>query len=180
VKADLGQIDGPDKFLTQMKSLTSGELKIDILVNNAGKAVSKTLTEMTVGFYNDIFNVNVSGLVFLTKAMLPFLQPQGRIINISSIAARTGLAGNSAYGASKAAVEGLTRNFAAELGKNGTTVNAVSPGPVPSDMLDSILDKELVNSIAARTPIGNRIAVEEEVPNIVAWLASPGASWVTG
>lgn len=180
MKANLGQLDGPEKFLDQLKNITSGEPKIDILVNNAGMGGLKPLAETTPKDYDDIFNVNVRGVLLLTLAIRPFLQPQGRVVNLSSVAARFGMAGGSVYGASKAALEGLTRNWAAELGINGTTVNAVSPGPVPSDMLDASMNKELLQSVMAQTPVENRIATEEEIPNIVAWLASPGASWVTG
>lgn len=164
----------------QLKGLTGGEPKIDILVNNAGMGGVKPLTEVTPAHYDSIFNINVRGVLLLTAAICPFLQPRGRIVNISSVAARRGMDAGSVYGASKAALEGLTRSWAAELGANGTTVNGVSPGPVPSDMLDANFDVEAINAFRSQTPIENRIATEEEIPNIVAWLASPGASWVTG
>lgn len=180
MKANVGQLDGPEKFVTQLRSLTSGEPKIDILVNNAGVGGLKPLAEITPEYYDDIFNVNVRGALLLTVAVRPFLQPHGRIVNISSAAARAALPGGSVYGASKAALEGMTRSWATELGLNGTTVNAVSPGPVPSDMLDASMQTELLKVVMAQTPVENRIATEEEIPNIVAWLASPGASWVTG
>lgn len=180
VKANLGQLDGPEKFVAQLKSLTIDEPKIDILVNNAGMGGLKPLAEITPNDYDDIFSVNVRGVLLLTVAIRPFLQPHGRIVNLSSVAARSGLPGGSVYAASKAALEGLTRAWGAELGVNGTTVNAVSPGPVPSDMLDAHLDHDVLKTIKAQTPVENRIATEEEIPNIVAWLASPAASWVTG
>lgn len=155
---------------------------MDILVNNAGMSGMTPLHEITPKHYDDIFNVNVRGVLLLTVAIRPFLQPHGRIVNISSVAARTGMPAGSIYAASKAALEGLTRGWAAELGGNGTTVNGVSPGPVPSDMLNEHADEMRVylDRIKAQTPIENRIATEEEIPNIVAWLASPAASWVTG
>lgn len=184
IQANIGQLDGPEKFVAQLKSLTGGEPKIDILVNNAGVGGLKPLAELTANDYDDIFNVNVRGVLLLTVAVRPFLQPRGRVVNISSVAARGGLPGGSVYAASKAALEGLTRGWAAELGADGTTVNAVSPGPVPSDMLDASLGqeslKETLEAIKRQTPLENRIATEEEIPNIVAWLASPAASWVTG
>lgn len=180
VKANLGQLDGPEKFVAQLKSLANGEPKIDILVNNAGMGGLKSMAEITPSHYDDIFNVNVRGVLLLTLAIRPFLQPHSRIVNISSVAARSALPGGSVYAASKAALEGLTRGWAAELGVNGTTVNAVSPGPILSDMLNASVNEEVLNMWKAQTPVENRIATEEEVPNIVAWLASPAASWVTG
>lgn len=166
--------------MRQLRGLAAGEPKIDILVNNAGMGGLTPLAEVTPAHYDRIFDVNVRGVLFLTVALRPFIQPRGRIVNISSVAARSGMPGGSVYAASKAALEGLTRSWAAELGASGTTVNGVSPGPVPSDMLDANMDHELLEGIKKQTPIENRIATEEEIPNIVAWLASPGASWVTG
>lgn len=180
VKADLGQLDGPDKFVAQLRSLAAGEPKIDILVNNAGTGALKPLAEITPTHYDDIFNVNVRGVLLLTVAIRPLVPPRGRIVNLSSVTARSGTPGASVYAASKAALEGLTRCWSTELGANGTTVNAVSPGPVPSDMLAENIDDEKLRDIKTQTPLENRIATEEEIPNIVAWLASPAASWVTG
>lgn len=182
IKANLGQLDGPEKFVAQLKSLTAGEPKIDILINNAGMGGMTPIAEITPAHYDEIFNVNVRGVLLLTVAIQPFLQPHSRIVNISSVAARSGMPAGSIYAASKAALEGLTRGWAAELGGNGTTVNGVSPGPVPSDMLNEHKDEMRVylDRIKAQTPAENRIATEEEIPNIVAWLVSPAASWVTG
>jgi 3-oxoacyl-[acyl-carrier protein] reductase len=180
VKANLGELDGPAMFVDQLRAVTSGEPKIDILVNNAGMGGGKPLAELTPDFYDAIFNVNVKGLLFLTQAIQPFLQPKARIINLSSVGARLGRAGGNVYSASKAAVEALTRSMAAELGVTGTTVNAVSPGPVPSDMMENTMSKDFLKTIMAQTPIERRLPTEEEVPNIIAWLASPAASWVTG
>lgn len=140
----------------------------------------RPLADVTPEFYDQVFNVNVRAALFLTKEIQPFLQPKGRIINISSIAARSGRPQESVYAASKAALEGLTRSTAGELGISGTTVNAVSPGPVPSDMLDSHVPAEVLKVVVERTPLEKRMPTEEEIPNIVAWLASPAASWVTG
>ncbi|KAG8164859.1 hypothetical protein KVR01_005134 [Diaporthe batatas] len=180
IKANLGQLDGPDNFVAQLKSLSGGEPKVDILVNNAGVTSITPLAEITSKQYDEVFNVNVRGLLLLTVAIRPFIQPRGRIINLSSVAARATLSASCIYSASKAAVEGFTRAWAAEIGGNGTTVNAVSPGPVPSDMMETSLDKQILQYIKSQTAIENRIATEQEIPNIVAWLASPASSWVTG
>ena len=110
--------------------------------------------------------------------MLPHLRAPGRIINISSVGAREGYPGTGTYAASKAALEGFTRSWAVELGKNGTTVNAVNPGPVKSEMLDQV-DPKTVEAQRQKTPIENRVGTAEEVAEIVAFLAEPRSSWVS-
>ena len=107
------------------------------------------------------------------------MPPASRIINISSVGSRAGFSGLSVYCSSKAALEGLTRCWAAELSHNGTTVNAVNPGPVQSAMLDNI-PKEIVAAQKAATPIEHRVGTAEEIAAIVGWLAGEESRWVTG
>ncbi|GIK04013.1 hypothetical protein Aspvir_008088 [Aspergillus viridinutans] len=107
--------------------------KIDILVNNAGVSQCKNLVETTHEDISSVVDINVYGLMSMTRAVIPHLAP-GRIINLSSVAARREASGFSVYSASKAAVEGFTRSLAYELGPAGCTVNAVEPGAVGSDM----------------------------------------------
>jgi len=141
--------------------------------------ITKSLAEITAQDYEAIYNVNLRGVILMTQAVLPHLKPRSRIINISSVGGRAGFANLSLYTSSKAALEGLTRSWAAELGANGTTVNAVAPGPVQSEMLDSI-PKEIVDMQKANTPVEKRVGTSEEVANVVSWLAASDASWVSG
>lgn len=113
----------------------------------------------------------------MVQAVLPHLRRPGRIINISSVGARAGYAGVGVYSASKAALEGFTRNWAAELGMDGTTVNAVNPGPVKSEMLDKVPD-ELIAPQKEATAIEKRVGTPEEIAEIVAFLAETRSSWV--
>ena len=115
----------------------------------------------------------------MLQAVLPHLRRPGRIINISSVGARAGYAATGTYSASKAALEGYTRNWAAELGKDGTTVNAVNPGPVQSEMLDQV-SPEIVEPQKRATFVEQRLGTPEEVAAIVAFLAEEGSSWVSG
>ena len=115
----------------------------------------------------------------MTQAVIPFLPPNGRIVNLSSVGARANFENVSLYAASKAAVEGFTRTWATDLGGNGTTVNAIAPGPVPSELLDKF-PPELIEGQKKATAVGKRIGSVEEVANIAAWLASPESSWVSG
>lgn len=113
----------------------------------------------------------------MLQAVLPHLRKPGRIINISSVGARAGYPGVGTYAASKGALEGFTRNWAAELGKDGTTVNAVNPGPITSEMLDQV-DPEVVAPQKQATLVEQRVGRPEEVAHIVGFLAEPRSSWV--
>jgi 3-oxoacyl-[acyl-carrier protein] reductase len=107
------------------------------------------------------------------------MPPQSRIINISSVGARSGFAELSLYTSSKAALEGLTRSWAGELGGNGTTVNAVAPGPVKSAMLDSI-PEAIVKAQMDGTPVEKRVGEPREISSVVSWLAGEESGWVSG
>jgi 3-oxoacyl-[acyl-carrier protein] reductase len=175
-------VEGPESIIESCKALPSRsgtELKIDILVNNAGVEVVKGLGNITTEDYNKVYDLNVRGTILMTQAVLPYLPPGGRIINISSVGSRAGFKHLSLYCSSKAAIEGLTRCWAAELGHNGTTVNAVNPGPVESEMLANI-PEEIVEEQKRATPIENRLGTVEEVAAVVAWLAGNESRWVTG
>jgi 3-oxoacyl-[acyl-carrier protein] reductase len=161
------------------RSHSGTELKIDILVNNAGVEVVKGLGNITPEDYSKVYDLNVRGTILMTQAVLPYLPPRGRIINISSVGSRAGFKDLSLYCSSKAAIEGLTRCWAAELGHNGTTVNAVNPGPVESEMLANI-PKDIVEGQKKATPIENRLGTVEEVAAVVGWLAGNESRWVTG
>jgi 3-oxoacyl-[acyl-carrier protein] reductase len=172
-------IEGPQQIVDQLREATGNNLAVNILVNNAGVEKVKSLAEQSVDDYNTVFNVNVRGVILMTQAVLPYLQPKGRVINISSVAARAAFAQLGLYCASKAAVEGLTRVWATELGHNGTTVNAVCPGPVKTDMLDNI-PKEIIEMQKKQTPVENRLGMPQEVSDIVAWLAGDESGWISG
>jgi 3-oxoacyl-[acyl-carrier protein] reductase len=143
VCVDLRQATAADQILEAVKLWKGEEVKIDILVNNAGVELAKKLGNITPGDFARVYDLNVRAPLLLTQALLPYIPPHSRIINISSVGSRAAFAGLGVYCSSKAALEGLTRCWAAELGGNGTTVNAVNPGPVESEMLNNI-PKEIV------------------------------------
>ncbi|KIX09927.1 uncharacterized protein Z518_01008 [Rhinocladiella mackenziei CBS 650.93] len=177
VRADLGDITSPAHIVKSTTSAFGPD--IHILVNNAALQVTKSLSEIATEDYERLYNVNIRGAIFMTQAVLPHLRPQSRIINISSVGGRAGFASLSLYTSSKAALEGFTRSWAAELGGDGTTVNAVAPGPVQSEMLNTI-PTEIVEMQKANTPVGKRVGESIEVARVVSWLASNEASWVSG
>lgn len=183
VQADLRHPDAPGQILAAtFKAFQTADkdTKIDILVNNAGVSLCKNLVESSQEDISSVFDINVYGLINMTRAVIPHLHNPGRIINLSSVAARRGSPGFSVYSASKAAVEGFTRSLACELGPVGCTVNAVQPGAVESDMLRQEVPSAVVAYIQENTPLGNRIAIPEDIARVVTFLAGEGAGWVTG
>jgi 3-oxoacyl-[acyl-carrier protein] reductase len=183
VQADLRHPDAPAQVLAATFDAFPSENKdnkIDILVNNAGVSLCKNLVETTDNDISSVFDINVYGLMSMSRAVIPHLRAPGRIINLSSVAARRGSPGFSVYSASKAAVEGFTKSLACELGPVGCTVNAVQPGAVESDMLRREVPEQVVAYIQENTPLGNRIAIPEDIARVVTFLAGEGAGWVTG
>jgi 3-oxoacyl-[acyl-carrier protein] reductase len=171
IVSKVADLDGP--------KLETGKYVIDILVNNAGVELVKHLGTITPEDFESVYSLNVRATLLMTQAVLPHLPAGGRIINISSVGARYGFAGLSIYCSSKAAVEGLTRCWAAELGKNGTTVNCVNPGPVQTALMDNIPTK-IIEKQKESTPIEYRSGTVDNIARIVAWLAGEDSRWITG
>ncbi|KAI9666454.1 MAG: hypothetical protein M1821_004390 [Bathelium mastoideum] len=177
IQADLRSLESPGKIVSETTKAFGNA--IDILVNNAGVEIGGALQDLTPEMFASVFDVNVRAVVFMSQAVQPHLRRPGRIINISSVGGRYGFPNFALYGASKGAVEQLTRNLAGELGADGHTVNAVAPGPTASDMLDD-LPKEMVEWQVQHTPMEHRLGTAEDVALIVAWLAEGQSRWVTG
>jgi 3-oxoacyl-[acyl-carrier protein] reductase len=150
------------------------------LINNAALGSDGLLPTMHNREIEDVIRVNVTSPIVLTKYLVrPMLSArQGRIVNISSIVARTGYRGLAAYGASKAAIEGFTRSFARDIGSRGITVNAVAPGFLETDMTSSLQPSNL-ERIKNRSAL-NRFATTSEVAESVAFLLSDAAGSITG
>ncbi|KAJ9612105.1 hypothetical protein H2200_003702 [Cladophialophora chaetospira] len=157
---------------------------IDIIVNNAGYGENALLQDLTHESWDAMMDINVRFPVFLLKAALPHLGKAPRIVNISSVAARSGPPMMTAYASSKAALEGATRVFARELGQRyNLTANCVNPGPVATDMWLRDTAPELLagwEKLQAGTPAGDRIATTDDIAQIVAFLASECSRWSTG
>ena len=152
---------------------------IDVLVNNAGVVSHMPLRDTTVEEFASVYDLNVRGTFLMSKAVVPHLRAPGRIINISSVGGRAGFAEMGAYCSSKAAVEGYTRSWAAELGQDGHTVNAVVPGPVESEMLDWV-PEEVKDMQKKTTPVQSRFGTVDDIAQVVGFLAEEGSRWVSG
>ena len=152
--------------------------RLDILVNNAGVFILGPIDQTGIKQYDTTFNVNVRGLFAATVAAAKHMGEGGRIIQIGSINAdRVPFPGAAVYGASKAAVHGLTRGFARDLGPRGITINTVQPGPVDTDLNPD--GSEFSAGLKALMAIP-RYAKGDDVAGLVLFLAGPDAAMITG
>jgi 3-oxoacyl-[acyl-carrier protein] reductase len=177
IQSDIREPFAPKHIVDETINAFGGN--IDILVNNAGVELVKPLNDITIEDFSFVYDLNVRGPMLMVQAVLPHLRAPGRIINISSVGARYGFRDLSVYCSSKAALEGLTRCWAAELGAAGHTVNAVNPGPVQTQLMDKI-PKDYIQMQKAQTPVENRLGTVDDIAQIVAWLADEGSRWISG
>ncbi len=154
--------------------------RLDILVNNAGIVIDGLLVRMKEVDWECLIDTNLKGMLNCCQAASrPMIkQKWGRIVNILSLAGEMGNAGQVAYGATKAAVLGLTKSLARELGSRNICVNAVSPGLIETDMTASLED-EVKGKIRGQIPLG-RVGRPEDVAGAVFFLVSPEADYITG
>lgn len=157
----------------------SGGGRIDILVNNAAVADFGRLEQIDDALYARQLDINLCAPLFLTQKVVPHTGEGGRVINISSITAHVAVPGAAVYAATKAGLEALTRVAAAELGPRRITVNVVASGPVETDMLRTQVTPHVRDAMLQRTALG-RIGQPGDIADVVAFLASDDARWITG
>ena len=154
---------------------------VDICVNNAGISKDNLLLRMTPEQWNDVIQVNLNSVFYMTKQIIkPMMKARtGTIINMSSIIGEMGNAGQSSYAASKAGVIGFTKSVAKELGSRNIRCNAIAPGFVETDMTSYLKQGEAADKYKAGIPLG-RFASAEDIANVTLFLASDLSSYVTG
>lgn len=154
--------------------------RLDVLVNNAGVTADKLILRMQEEDFDKVINANLKGAFFCCKAACKLMMRQryGRIVNISSVVGLHGNAGQANYAASKAGLIGMTKSLAKEFAARNVTVNAVAPGFIGTDMTDAM--PEAAKQAAMTGIPAGRIGAAEEVAHAVAFLASEGASYITG
>lgn len=154
--------------------------KIDVVVNNAGITKDNLILRMKENDWHDVINTNLNSIFYITKLISKSMikNKKGKIINISSIVGITGNAGQTNYAATKAGIIGFTKSIAKELGVKGITCNAIAPGFIETDMIET-LPKEYISNIISNIPL-RRLGKTEDVSDLVVFLASDKANYITG
>jgi 3-oxoacyl-[acyl-carrier protein] reductase len=177
VGADLGAPDGAHKLAAEVRKL-AGE-RLDILVANAGVATAATIEDQTVAEFDRMFAVNVRAPFFLVQQLLPLLGEGSSVVLLSSLAARASVGLLPAYAATKGAIDTLVKHFAALLGPRGIRVNAVAPGVIDTDMSSFVCSDDGRDYTLGIQSL-QRIGHPDDVADVIVFLASDAARWVTG
>lgn len=171
-----------DSFVTDVKSTLKAEFeseRLDALVNNAGTGTHVLFTDTTPDQFDNMVSIHLKAPYFLTQKLLPLLNDEGSIVNISSGLTRFSFPGYSVYGTMKGAVETLTKYLAKELGTRKIRVNVVAPGAIETDFGGGAVrdNEELNNMISSLTALG-RVGLADDIGGVVAFLCSDDAKWV--
>jgi len=177
LKGEMGDENFAKEVAIHMRDIFDG---VDILVNNAGVTDDGLIVRMKADSFTNVLAANLNGAFFMLKELTPFMLKQryGRVVNISSVVGVKGGAGQVNYAASKAGLIGLTLSAAKELGGKGITVNAVAPGFIDTDMTRALSENQL-KAVLAAIP-ANRSGTPEEVADLVSFLCSAKAAYITG
>ncbi|MEG1073420.1 MAG: 3-oxoacyl-ACP reductase FabG, partial [Oscillospiraceae bacterium] len=173
-------VSNADEVRKMIDNVLEKFCQLDILVCNAGVSKVGLFQDMTAEDWHRVFSVNVDGVFHCCQAVLPHFiaRKAGKIITVSSMWGQVGASCEVCYSASKAAVIGLTKALAKEVGPSGITVNCVAPGVIATDMNKNLSPQDL-QALAEDTPLG-RIGTPEDVANAISYLVSEGAAFVTG
>lgn len=178
---DVKSFNGFFGQLSTVLSTTFNTDRFDFLINNAGIGLHAAFAETTEEQFDQLTNIHLKGVFFLTQKALPLLNDGGRIINISSGLARFSVPGASAYGALKSAIETLSRYQAKELGSRGIAVNVVAPGAIETDFGGGqVRDNAQLNQWVASVTALGRAGLPDDIGGVVAFLCTEEARWING
>jgi len=182
LQLDVAEASRFSQFAEEVKAVLKANWQresFDYLINNAGTGIHAPFAETTEQQFDDMVNIHLKSVFFLTQKLLPLLNNGGRIVNISSGLARFALPGYSAYAAMKGGIEVLTRYMAKELGARGIAVNTVAPGAIETDFGNGLVrDNKDVNAfVALQTALG-RVGVPDDIGPMIASLLSEDNRWV--
>lgn len=154
--------------------------RIDVLVNNAGISQGKLFTDITDEDWTNMMSINLNGVFYCTQKALQYMIPEmsGKIINISSIWGMVGGSYEVHYSTSKAAIIGMTKALAKELGPSNIQVNCIAPGVIQTDMMNNVSD-EILNILKEETPL-MRLGTPEDIANVALFLADDKSNFITG
>jgi len=177
VRADVSDLAQIDAMFAELKSRVE---RIDILINNAGRSIAgfPDLDRVTPEGYDSVFGLNTRGLFFVTQGAVRMMPDNGRIIIVSSMAARIRMPGLAVYAASKAAADAFTRNLAMELAPRGITINSMNVGTIETEMTARI-EPDTLKRLVSMIPMG-RIGQTRDVAEVALFLASEESRWITG
>lgn len=177
VQGDVSKFEDAEKMVKEAAQALG---KIDVLVNNAGITKDGLLMRMAKEDFESVIDINLVGTFNVTRNVIPLMikQKSGRVINISSVVGVAGNAGQTNYSASKAGIIGFTKSLAREVASRNILVNAVAPGFIATDMT-SVLNDAQKENISTQIPL-KRMGTAEDVANLVKFLASEEASYITG
>lgn len=179
IRGELGVDGDVEQLMAEIEEVLAGR-PLDVLVNNAAAAPAGPLGATTPAQFDHLFAVNVRAPYFMVQHALPLLRRGSRIITISSVATRIANPGQTSFAMTKAAVETMSRTLASHLGEYGITVNAVAPGATRTPTNQAVFDVPgLAELITDMTALG-RLGAPDDVADVVAFLASDAARWITG
>ncbi len=184
LRLDLAKSGAVEGFARELKGVLQTKFErpdFDFLLNNAGHGAHATFAETTEEQFDELMNVHLKGVFFLTQHLLPLIRDGGRIVNVSSGLVRFSLPGYAAYATMKGAVETLTRYMAKELGSRGISVNTLAPGAIATDFGGGAVrdNQELQTYLSSVTALG-RVGQPEDIGRVIATLFSEDTNWING